>query len=397
MAIVKAVSKADKERKKVEDVLDGILVYDQKNEIENEIRRNLDNKIKLWEDEINKRELTEDEKKEKLAETKKSLAAIIQEVQQRIIGQDSAIKTIAHNIFTNQRIIQSGDKDSIDQKVNIFLDGPTGTGKTAILKSLADLIDIPIVIAPSTAYSSVGYEGASITEILAKLLDKAGGDLNRAQTGIICLDEFDKLGAYGDEDKLSIKNAVQEELLTFIGGSKYDVEYKGKTYEFDTSKITFIALGAFTRLREAKIEEQERKIAEGTETERTYTITKDDYINIAGLSRELVGRFKLFTATKAYTVEDYINIQAKSKVSPLKEFVKTLRNLGVENVTFDDNIIQTAAQMAYEKNTGARGLQEIYQELRDLLLEDVNINNVTNIHITADMLAKTKVKEVKTY
>lgn len=397
MAIAQKASKADKERKKTKNVLDNILIDEQISEIENEIRRKLDTKIKQWTDEINKRELTEEEKKEKINETKKNLAAIIQEVQERIIGQDSAIKTIAHNIFTNQRVVQSESKDSVDQKVNIFIDGPTGTGKTAILKSIARMIDIPIVIEPSDSYSAVGYEGASLTNILVKLLENANGNLEEAQRGIICLDEFDKLAFDGEENDLSIKKAVQQELLTFIGGSKYDIEYKGKRYEFDTSKVTFIALGAFTKLREDKIKEQEKKIAEGTEAERTYTISSDDYIEIAGLSRELVGRFKVFTSTKAYTVEDYINIQTRSKVSPLKEFVNALHNLGVENVTFEDGVIQTAAQMAYERNTGARGLQTTYLELRDLLLEDININNATNIHVTNDMLAKTKEKQVRTY
>lgn len=212
---------------------------------------------------------------------------IKEEIRKKVMCQDTAIDMIVNNIYINQKMIQSGDKDRIRQKSTILLDGPTGTGKTFIIRETTEKMGLPYVLAPSTSFSTTGYKGSDLTDILIKLLDKSNGDIALAQRGIIVIDEFDKLGVSDGDKELAIRKGMQHELLTFIEVAKYDVEYEGQKYEFDTSKITFIALGAFTNLRERKIVENEKNnkqtlgfnTSTNSKYNRVYTITADDYID----------------------------------------------------------------------------------------------------------------------
>jgi len=231
---------------------------------------------------------------------------IKKKIRKKVIGQDRAIDDVVNNIFFNQRYIDTGDRDLLRNKANIILDGSTGTGKTFILDEVASEMKLPIHVTGVTNYSTVGYSGDSLTSILYKLLEKADGNLELAERGIVVFDEFDKLGGFSNND-ISMRRALQQELLTFISGTNLNVEYNGQTYSFDTSKLTFIAMGAFTDLRERKIKENEKKYKSSIgfssnnedEIKRMYTITKDDYV-AEGLERELVGRFFMFNIYKRF-------------------------------------------------------------------------------------------------
>lgn len=332
---------------------------------------------------------------------------IIGEIKEKIVGQDEAVESVVSNIYANQRIIETGNKDLIaTQKASILLDGPTGTGKTAILKEVADKLSLPIVITSSTTYSSTGYVGSSLTDILVKLIEKANGNLELAQKGIVCIDEIDKFGGFSKDNELVMKRAVQQDLLTFISGGKFNVQFGGKNYEFDTSNLTFIGMGAFTSLRDKKINEKSTKkttigfvsdnLEEQKEEDKTYTINVQDYIDY-GLERELIGRFALLTSTRAYSVEDYKNILLKSTISPLKTFVEFAKNFGIEEVIYDDEFIQEASEMAYKANFGARGLHQIISNLKNLLLIDIINNRSKSITLTTEMLKKSEEKSKRTY
>lgn len=334
------------------------------------------------------------------------LNQVIGEIKEKIVGQDEAVESIVSNIYANQRIIETRNKDLIaTQKASILLDGPTGTGKTAILKEVADKLSLPIVITSSTTYSSVGYVGSSLTDILVKLMEKANGDLELAQKGIVCVDEIDKFGGYSRNDELVMKRAVQQDLLTFISGGKFNIQFSGKSYEFDTSNLTFIGTGAFTSLRDKKIEENSSKKTtigfintneEELKQEKQYTITPQDYIDY-GLERELIGRFALLTSTRAYSVEDYKNILLKSTISPLKTFIEFAKSFGIEEVIYADEFIQEASEMAYRANFGARGLHQIISNLKNLLLIDIINSNSKSITLTVEMLKKSEEKNKRTY
>ena len=331
----------------------------------------------------------------------------IEHLKKRIIGQDKAIEDAVSTLFLNQKLIDMGDEDAlITSKANVLIDGPTGTGKTMLVKELSKSMSLPMVITSITSFSTTGYKGNDLENILLKLIKEADGDIELAQRGIICLDEFDKLGANNEQDSLAMRKALQEELLTYLSGNKFDVNYNGKTIEFDTSKVTFIALGAFTNLRERKILENEKKHQtskigfvdknEKKEYSRTFEIDTQDYIN-EGIMRELVGRFTTKTYTMALSIEDYKNIMLNSLTSPLKSLEKIAESYG-KKIIYTDEVISYIAELVYKNNTGARGLQNIFNDLsRSLLWTMMKETNEKNIEITTKMIDELNNKKVRSY
>lgn len=330
---------------------------------------------------------------------------IIEDLKAKIVGQDKAIEAIVTNIYANQIIIETQNKDLINnQKVSILLDGPTGTGKTAIIKAVADKLDIPMIITSATSYSGTGYFGSSVTDILDQLLVKTDYNISMAERGIVCLDEIDKLGEGGREE-MSMKQEVQQELLAFIGGEEFYVNICDEQFPFNTSNITFIGMGAFTKIRDQKHFEQNRNTQriipigfnskiEPSKSIKSYNIIPEDYIHF-GLQREFVGRFNLLISTKAYSVEDYKNILLNSTISPLKMFTLFASAFGIDEVKYDDDFIQALAENAYDCNFGARGLQQIMSDLKNSLLLDIINSKDNSLTLTADMIKSKSNPKVK--
>lgn len=306
---------------------------------------------------------------------------VIKTIKKKVIGQDFAVNTILFNIYHNQRILESGDKDLISSKVNMLIDGPTGTGKSFILKEVSKNLSIPMEIVPADSFSSAGYKGAQLEDVLVKLLDKTGGNVELAERGIVVFDEFDKLCDTGD-NSLEMHKAVQHGLLTYIGGTKISFEYKGQMVNFDTSKVTFICVGAFTDLREKKIKEE-------LDENGNYTITSEDYID-AGMIRELIGRFSLLTSTRALGKADYIKILIESITSPLLRLRKEVKIYNKELIV-DEGVVEAIAEEAVKMNTGARALDTIVQGIKNHILKTaIETVDVKEIYITLDMLEKYK-------
>jgi ATP-dependent Clp protease ATP-binding subunit ClpX len=330
---------------------------------------------------------------------------IIEDLKAKIVGQDKAIEAIVTNIYANQIIIETQNKDLINnQKVSILLDGPTGTGKTAIIKAVADKLDIPMIITSATSYSGTGYFGSSVTDILDQLLVKTDYNISMAERGIVCLDEIDKLGEGGREE-MSMKQEVQQELLAFISGEEFYVNICDEQFPFNTSNITFIGMGAFTKIRDQKHFEQKRDTQrvipigfnskiEPSKSIKSYNIIPEDYIHF-GLQREFVGRFNLLISTKAYSVEDYKNILLNSTISPLKMFTLFASAFGIDEVKYDDEFIQALAENAYDCNFGARGLQQIMSDLKNSLLLDIINSKDNSLTLTADMIKSKSNQKVK--
>ena len=233
------------------------------------------------------------------------------------------------------------------------------------MKQVARNMNLPIVITQATMYTSTGYKGVELQQMLTSLLKETDGDLEAAQRGIIVLDEFDKLGNGKGDSPLEIRKAVQQDLLTYMSGAKYTVEYKGKSYDFDTSKITFVCLGAFTDYRESQ--------KENLDETGNYKMQAEDYIN-AGIMREMVGRFKLMASTKKYTKEALKQILTDSSASPIKD----LESTGIETyhtkIIIDDLMIDQIAEYAYNLNTGARALQTVVSDIENTILKELEEN-----------------------
>lgn len=328
---------------------------------------------------------------------------VINELKEKIVAQDETVITFVNNIFTNQRIIETGDEDLINSsKANILLDGPTGTGKTLLLKQVSEKLSLPIVVRPITSFSTTGYKGADLNDLLIELLNQTNGDVQLAERGIIALDEFDKLGSASEND-LNMKLAVQQELLSYLSGAKFELEYNGKQIKFDTSKITFVGMGAFNDLRERKIQENEKKfkpsIGFSTNDEnsysKTYTITQNDYIE-AGLQRELVGRFSLLTSTQALTPDKLERILYESSLSPLKSLEKIGSIYNVK-IVYSKEMVSKIAELAYQDGFGARSLQTIVNNLKNIVLSDLLSGNLTELELTEELLNKSRNIMVRSY
>lgn len=335
---------------------------------------------------------------------------IINKVSEKFVGQEEAVKTLVSNIYYNKVLIESLDSEHIcdeaeldSRKVSILLDGTTGTGKTAIVKDIASKLDLPVVIASANSFSETGYVGPTITDLLKELLRKANGDKNAAERGIIVLDEIDKIATH-EERNHSMKQGVQEELLSFIGGGKYELSLgmSGKI-QFDTSKITFILMGAFTDIKDKKIKENEsKKIGFDTNLaskEKVYTVTPQDYIDY-GIMREFFGRIKVIASTKTYSKDDLKKILLGSTISPLKNFDKTVKLFGYSGIKYKDEFIDKVVDEAYNMNTGARGLQTVMSGIQDLLLLDLEtgLNKLDSIiELDSSMVDKYKEKNIRKY
>ena len=226
------------------------------------------------------------------------------------------------------------------------------------------------------------------------MLRQTDGDLELAEKGIVVFDEVDKLGSVGSGE-LTMRKSIQHELLPLISGKKMNVLYNDKNYSFDTSKLTFIAMGAFTDLRERKIKENEKKrggtigfssTSDDDDIERKYTVDREDYIN-EGLEKEFVGRFTCVTYTNELSVKDLERVLRESISSPLNILYAIGTIMGCK-IIVSPEIIHQIAQMAYNTNTGARALIGIVQTIKDVVANDLIDNKKKEIVISSEILNK---------
>lgn len=333
------------------------------------------------------------QKKQKIVKFDESVWQILDEIQKKFIGQEVAAEGLFYNIVNNQLLAEmEGIPDG--QRSIIFIDGPTGTGKTAITREITEKLGIPFTSSSVTNYSSTGYVGGDITDILKELYRKADGDLEKAQRGIIVFDEFDKI-AYSRSGGLEMKKAVQQQLLDFLGGGKYNIHVGNSIFdmneiEFDTSKLTFVCLGALTDLRSKKTETRQTigfgQTSQSSE-EQTYSITPQDLMSI-GLERELVGRFNTYLHTDDYSKESLKKILRESTISPLIGFKKWIEARG-KQLVIDDDVYGLIAEQAYELNTGARSLQTVMNNIRTSFIREVLRGTDNTIHLDSETVIKT--------
>ena len=329
---------------------------------------------------------TEDAKnKTSIVSSPENIKKMLASIEQKFIGQENAAKLLFFNIIKNQKLASIPNIPSGTRSI-MFIDGPSGTGKTAITKDITDNLGLPFVATSITNYSASGYVGGNITDILKELYVKSGGDLSKAERGIVVLDELDKIVNNSSRD-LTMKTAVQHQLLDFLGGGKYTIEVdKGQTVEFDTSKLTFVCLGALTNLRNDKMQMSSSrpigfnvKYDESTKA-KDYSITPEDLIKM-GFEKELVGRFNTYVHTKDYSKSDLKKILLESKISPLIGF-KTLVSSFGKKLVIDEDAYDLIAEAAYDLNTGARSLQTVVNNLNSRYLEELLVGADEEIHIT---------------
>ena len=316
---------------------------------------------------------------------------LLDDIQKKFVGQEVAVEELFYNIINNQQLVDFDDF-SDGQRSIIFMDGPTGTGKTAIAREITEKLGLPFIATTITNYSSTGYVGGDILDVLIDLYKKADNNLEKAQRGIIVFDEFDKI-ASSNNDGIEMRKAVQQQLLDFMGGGKYiintsDNVFDSSEVEFDTSKLTFICLGALTDLRTKK-QDKGQAIGFGSVTTIScdgYNITPQDLIDI-GLERELVGRFNTYLHTEEYSRDSLKKILIESTISPLIGFKKWIESRG-KKLVIDDDVYDLIVDQAYQLNTGARSLQTIVNGIRTKFLKEVFRGNSDVIYLNSEVIMK---------
>ena len=318
----------------------------------------------------------------------------LDDIQRKFIGQEQVTEFLFYNIVNNQRLALRNDIDDGEKSI-IFLDGPTGTGKTAITREITDKLDIPFTSTSIVNYSATGYVGGDITDTLKILYQKANENLEKAERGIIVFDEFDKIAYSNDQGLkhgLEMKKAVQQQLLDFMGGGKYYIKVskdnqKIREIEFDTSKLTFICLAALSDLRARKTT---KKNPIGFTTPSTltttddYSITPQDLMEM-GLEKELVGRFNTYLHTEEYSKDDLLRILKESTISPIISFDRWISS-NDKILQIEDGVYEEIVNAAYNLDTGARSLQTIMNNIRTPFIKEVLRGKEKTIYLTQDIV-----------
>ena len=341
-----------------------------------------------------------DQEEKKIDLDSEELWSILDDIKAKFIGQERAVEDLFYNIVNNQNIVNTNDTSDGERSI-IFLDGPTGTGKTAITREITDKLDIPFTATSIVNYSSTGYVGGNITDTLKELYKKANGNLDKAERGIIVFDEFDKIIYDRKNGGLEMKKAVQQQLLDFMGGGKYEIvvgdnPFNMRRVSFDTSKLTFVCLAALTDLRDKKTSNKQL-IGFGNRTEvhdnENYTITPQDLIEL-GYERELVGRFNTYLHTNEYSNYDLLRILKESTISPIIGFERWISARG-KKLIIEDGVYESIADAAYDLNTGARSLQTVMNNIRTPFLKEVLRGREETIYLDVDTVKKITEETVK--
>ena len=277
---------------------------------------------------------------------------LITGVKSKIIGQDEQIEDIVSIIWQNCHS---------SRKSNIMIVGPTGTGKTEIIRLIAKKLNIPVIVANAASLTQSGYVGESVDDILKNLINKCNGNVKKAEQAIVILDEMDKIASNGISHDGVATSGVQDELLKLTEDGSYFVNmgdmFEEDKVEISTKNMTFIGIGAFSNLRKEIVEKVISGFSTQPKQEPIKTIKKattDDLIQY-GLKPELVGRFSNVIELNPLTEENLIQIMKNPNNDTLSEKRKILQERNI-TVQIEESVYEKLAKIAIEKKIGARGL-----------------------------------------